>query len=208
MAEDQRICSIENCDRAARARWLCSRHYQAAFLAGKLTEHSSNISRVVVACPCGTSMNVTITTANRKRYCSKKCLYLYRVLPKGIPHHYATPSPSWFPKGYVPWHKGTKGLEQLTGENNAGWRGDQVGYYALHDWVARHRDKTGKCEHCGTTEKRTEWSNVSFEYRRDLNDWQELCHQCHFQYDRENGWGIATGTFGADRKKPRVIHVP
>lgn len=59
-------------------------------------------------------------------------------------------------------------------------------YNTIHQWNIRHWPKKHVCEHCGaTTAKRYEWSNKSGEYRRDRDDWQELCRSCHIKYDRE-----------------------
>jgi len=71
-----------------------------------------------------------------------------------------------------------------TGARHHKWKGDAVGYRGLHDWVARHKKKTGVCTSCGeevgTARKTgTEWANVSGSYRRDLDDFVELCIPCH-----------------------------
>lgn len=57
-------------------------------------------------------------------------------------------------------------------------------YRRLHSWRLRNRPKVGVCEKCGA-ERRTQWSNVSGEYRgEDDSDWRELCVPCHVVYDR------------------------
>lgn len=57
-------------------------------------------------------------------------------------------------------------------------------YRGLHYWVTR---KLGKANHCSVdiTHKSTRyhWSNVSGEYKQDLNDWQQLCPSCHKKID-------------------------
>lgn len=74
---------------------------------------------------------------------------------------------------------------QTSGEKNFKWKGDQVGYDALHDWVKRNLGLPKKCEQCETTEPNTkyEWANISGEYKRDLADWKRLCRKCHYHYD-------------------------
>jgi hypothetical protein len=58
------------------------------------------------------------------------------------------------------------------------------------------RFATGKILH-GGIQGRTHWANLSHEYRRDLEDYREMCQKCHFRYDRESGaWGLATVKFG------------
>lgn len=65
------------------------------------------------------------------------------------------------------------------------WKGDKVGKPALHNWVERQLGKPKKCEHCNTeTAKCFDWSNISQEYKRDINDWQRLCRKCHSSYDK------------------------
>lgn len=70
------------------------------------------------------------------------------------------------------------------GEKNWNWKGDDVGYQALHAWVRKHKGVPKLCEHCGTVERRKyEWANVSKQYKRDLNDWVRLCTPCHRKFD-------------------------
>jgi hypothetical protein len=85
--------------------------------------------------------------------------------------------------------------QKFEGSRHWHWKGDDVSYDVLHLWVRYNKKKTGVCSHCGRTpEPRgnrkygTEWANVSGEYRRDLNDFIELCRPCHTKFDerREN----------------------
>lgn len=62
------------------------------------------------------------------------------------------------------------------------WKGDSVGYGAIHDWVRSRLGYPEICEQCGST-KNVEWSNISRDYKRDLSDWQQLCKQCHHAFD-------------------------
>ena len=64
------------------------------------------------------------------------------------------------------------------------WKGENASYYAIHAWVARHRGRPQKCEHCGTTKfRRYHWANKSRKYKRELSDWIRLCVPCHRKYD-------------------------
>ncbi len=79
-------------------------------------------------------------------------------------------------------------LGKRTGSQNNKWKGNNVGYHALHDWVRRHFGKADKCENGKCKSKkiiRFEWANVSGEYKRDRNDWIRLCSACHGAYDKE-----------------------
>ena len=76
--------------------------------------------------------------------------------------------------------KFVKGHTRTRGELNANWKGDDVGYTALHDWLSLRLGQPRKCEHCKTeTAKKYEWANLSGEYKRDLKDWVRLCVACH-----------------------------
>jgi len=66
------------------------------------------------------------------------------------------------------------------------WKGDKVGYRALHHWVERWLGKPTKCEYCGKdglTGRQIHWANISGNYLRKLTDWIRLCSLCHGKYD-------------------------
>lgn len=75
-------------------------------------------------------------------------------------------------------------------EKGNNWKGDKVGYTALHQWVYRQLGKADHCEHCGITEvpkgmkRYFEWSNISGSYKREVSDWQQLCMKCHKKFDK------------------------
>ena len=71
------------------------------------------------------------------------------------------------------------------GINNKNWKGDNVGYLALHAWVARQLGKPKKCEDCRTSDpnKKYQWANISGGYKRDLKDFKRLCLRCHRSFD-------------------------
>ncbi len=104
-----------------------------------------------------------------------------------------------FKKGQTPWNKGTKGLQKkennyfygkrFIGENNLRWKGDEVGYLALHDWVIRKLGQPDTCEHCkksGLKARQIHWANTDHKYKRNLTDWLRLCAKCHKAYDKKN----------------------
>lgn len=85
-----------------------------------------------------------------------------------------------------PWAKPPHKL----GEKSSHWKGDDVGYGGLHDWVRETLGKPTKCEHCGKdglTGKDIHWANKSGKYKRDLSDWMRLCSKCHGKYDALHG---------------------
>jgi hypothetical protein len=134
--------------------------------------------------------------------------------PSGLKYNKVKENPTSFRPGHTPWNKGlalpspwNKGQKtgvippnafkagEKVGEANPKWLGDNVGYGALHAWIDRNKAKTGVCSKC-RKDGSTEWSNVSHKYRRDVEDFRELCRQCHVTYDkRSGGWGVAKSIF-------------
>ena len=70
------------------------------------------------------------------------------------------------------------------GSANRNWKGDNVGYIALHQWLYKRKEKTGKCSTC-SHRGHTEWANISGVYWRDLDDFAEMCQSCHFEFDND-----------------------
>lgn len=92
-----------------------------------------------------------------------------------------------FIKRHTPWHKGRTGVysqETLAKMSKAKWKGDSVGYAALHEWVRKEKGRTKNCEQCSRKNVWTDMANLSGQYRRDLSDWIELCRKCHSRLDR------------------------
>lgn len=91
-----------------------------------------------------------------------------------------------FKKGRKNPHE-AKRIENLArGERNNKWKGDRVGYNALHAWVGRQLGKPKECSNCGFTSdngRQFHWANISGKYFRDLSDWERLCASCHFKKD-------------------------
>lgn len=116
-------------------------------------------------------------TVRKRKYCSPSC---YWISLEG-----KTPTKA-FIKGQTPWNKGLSGVQ--SDEKHPGWKGDKVGYVALHQWVVRKLGRSPTCEQCGftsTNSRKVQWSNISREYKRDLTDWRRLCQSCHGKYDRK-----------------------
>ena len=77
-----------------------------------------------------------------------------------------------------------KGHQRTRGKLNANWKGNKVGYGALHDWVVLRLGKPQICEKCGTIKaKKYEWANISGNYKREIIDWKRLCTSCHRLFD-------------------------
>lgn len=72
--------------------------------------------------------------------------------------------------------------EKHKNELNKQWKGDKVGYTALHNWIRRRLPIPRLCKMCNK-EKPYDLSNISGEYKRQLDDWEWLCRRCHMKND-------------------------
>ena len=120
---------------------------------------------------------------------------LYRA--KQLEAHKGIIPPSWLGKKrgpQSPEHKAKTVINLINnnGKEHFAWKGDNVGYGALHDWVRLH---LGKANHCDNKNcyyprlnslgkimykpKQYTWANISGEYKRDINDWHQLCQSCN-----------------------------
>lgn len=107
-------------------------------------------------------------------------------MPKGIPKNGI--NKGWIKKGQRLSIK-TEFKKGMCGESSSNWKGDKVGYHALHSWVQRQLGKPSVCENCGKdnlTGMKIHWANVSGEYKRELSDWKRLCVHCHYIFDNRN----------------------
>lgn len=78
--------------------------------------------------------------------------------------------------------------ETKMSEKNPNWRGDNVGYYALHHWVSKRKQKPKYCEEC-CVETPLDLANFSDAYSedtytRELKNWRWLCRRCHMKIDK------------------------
>ena len=130
-----------------------------------------------------------------KKYCSTSCAAKNRALKGKVHLHLGKYSQI----NAIPWNKGKKGLQVawnkglkgfMAGEKHSRWKGNNVGYDALHDWVRRNLGSPTLCEKCGTnglSGKKIHWANKSGKYKRNLEDWIRLCVRCHKEYDNQYG---------------------
>ena len=86
-----------------------------------------------------------------------------------------------------------KSLRSLSkqGELNPAWKGNDIGYSALHAWIRKHlpQPKDGLCEICHQ-KKFTLVANITSVYNREFKNWVWSCHSCNFLYDNSavRGW--------------------
>ena len=71
-------------------------------------------------------------------------------------------------------------------EKNGMWKGDKVGYCALHNWIEYNKSKPEFCEECKKN-KHYDLANISGKYKRDINDFEWLCRSCHMKKDYKFG---------------------
>jgi len=68
------------------------------------------------------------------------------------------------------------------GERNVNWKGNDVGYGSLHEWVKNRLTEPERCEKC-RKKKKLDLCNRSGKYLRRLDDWEWLCRRCHMVSD-------------------------
>lgn len=88
----------------------------------------------------------------------------------------------------------------ISGEQNWIWKGDRVGYGALHNWVKRQLGKAIYCENDNSHRGVFHWANKSGEYKRDVSDWKQLCPPCHSSFDE--GKNSIKKTFNTSNGRP------
>lgn len=151
-----------------------------------------NYGRISKECSvCKTKFLVSPYRKKIAKFCSRKCKSEFQtgISPKNtkglcLGHGWNKGRSIKINDALKIWRKNGGGV----GEKNASWKGDEVGYHALHHWVNRHLGKPTKCEHCGKDGlrgKSIHWANKSGKYKRNLKDWLRLCVKCHMKYDAD-----------------------
>lgn len=87
-------------------------------------------------------------------------------------------------------HKGKKLSEEHArnmglvrrGEKNPKWKGDNVGYFALHSYLRRHMPLPQICPRCNKSPPR-HLANITGIYNRDFKNWEYMCVKCHVGFD-------------------------
>ena len=68
-------------------------------------------------------------------------------------------------------------------DKNGNWRGDNVGYNGIHDFMHRRMKQPKSCQSCGKITSNLDLANISQKYKRVVDDWEWLCRKCHMQKD-------------------------
>ena len=85
-----------------------------------------------------------------------------------------------FKNGDTPYNKGKPHLKD---EAHPMWKGKDVKYAGIHMWINRKLERPKQCTNC-PSERYIQWANISKEYKRDLDDWIDLCNSCHQKWDK------------------------
>lgn len=75
------------------------------------------------------------------------------------------------------------------GEKHHNWKGDKVGYRAIHSFIVNNYGQPTTCEHCQTGNligHSIHWASKTREYKRDRENWLRLCAKCHGIHDKVN----------------------
>ncbi len=114
------------------------------------------------------------------RYYSKRCKGCSNKFRKGKYHlSNISHSKGKTKENYEPLKRASK---KMKGEHNPMWKGDNVGYNSLHEWIRNRKPKPPFCEICKINIP-LDLSNKSGKYKRDLIDWEWLCRRCHMIKD-------------------------
>lgn len=68
------------------------------------------------------------------------------------------------------------------GPKNGMWKGNEVSYTSLHEWINNNKPKSKLCENCGI-KRPYDLANILGEYKRDISDYEWLCRRCHMIKD-------------------------
>ena len=152
------------------------------------------MNRICLACQRRFKTKPSRVKIGKGKYCSRKCWY------SSIKFKNWTINPLFskakaenakktgkLNRGRIAWNRGIPRPQYVKDAiSKANWKGDKVGYAGLHKWVNEKLGKAKLCGHCGSTnlDKHYEWANKSHVYKRNLDDWIQLCQSCHKKYDK------------------------
>lgn len=128
-----------------------------------------------------------------KKYCSRKCR-MTRIAKNCLiceKEFYTTPMRVSQKRGRFCSQKCVKEWMSINirGEKSHSWKGNEVGYRTIHEWVISILGQPTKCSDCVKENlfgKNIHWANKDHAYRRVISDWMRLCSKCHGEYDKKN----------------------
>lgn len=129
-----------------------------------LSNHTRNgCSYTTIKAKCLICKNGIPKRSKAKFYCGLACNYKSKIGVAFTPEHKKRISESKF------------------NENNPQWKGDNVGYHALHYWIKSRLPKTSLCQSCNKIPPK-DLANKGI-YDRNINNWEWLCRRCHMTKD-------------------------
>lgn len=132
---------------------------------------------------------------NKNFFCNHKCYSAFKV-GKAHPAILGDKHPMKKPENRA----------KVTGIRHGRWTGELPGNTAVHRWVTYHFGKANKCINNPSHKGPYDWSNISYQYLRDIEDWEQLCRRCHYKKDKEYREKTNTDTtrFVFDNKGKRI----
>ncbi len=156
------------------------------------------IPNVTISCVfCNKEFGCKPSLVKTKKYCSKNCFSKAKSKNMSGKSQYKMTDEirkkiSKAKKGVKIWGGKRENMTWMQDENHHAWKGNDVGYDALHDWITKNGKKIGACTICGASKDTkdgrtyTQWANISKDYKRDIDDYVELCPSCHSYLDKNN----------------------
>lgn len=196
-------CSIDGCELPLRATGWCKRHYNTWYRTGDpLTPPMCVENAQCKADGC--------TRRPRSKGCDWCEMHYGRIRRNGtlfnIPHSTECAAPKCDADvrccGMCSIHHGRfnrhgsfepKAGSESKGETNHAWRGNGVGYYAIHSRLTSHigRAADRTCADCGQPARHWSYDHTDPDeqrsecgpYSTDLSHYQSRCVPCHKAYD-------------------------
>jgi endogenous inhibitor of DNA gyrase (YacG/DUF329 family) len=185
MEKTKRICGI--CGKEYMVR--SDRAEQSKFCSSGCLNEAKRKPAIVKCEVCDNEFEVKQCRAETAKYCSLGCKYsaLSKKMNKRVERYCAICGKKFAVKRHRAQEVKYCSRECMTiaynqDGLNPNWKGDSVGYRAVHDWVRKNKPKPMYCERCGI-EAPYDLANISGGYRRDIADYEWLCRRCHMTDD-------------------------
>lgn len=80
-------------------------------------------------------------------------------------------------------HMSNDTKNKIRGKKNRGWKGDSVGYGALHDYLRKYNPPPNSCQECSFITINLDLACITGIYNRDFKNYRYLCRPCHIKLD-------------------------
>lgn len=163
------FCTAPHCDRPHCAKGLCNTHYRRLYRNGTLIPKkpwNRFVSQTRECRYCGGHFVTSPFDSRFKKYCSRTCAGRTQI---GVHRKMSATAKERIRRSKI-------------GARNPMWKGNAVGYGALHDWGRKWKPRPALCEHCQRVPPH-DLANLSGKYLRNVSDWAYLCRRCHMIQD-------------------------